>query len=299
MIQSFGPIADELQVDGDGWVPLNCSSNGNDDGTTIDRHKERNREHAKRTRLRKKELTEAMKLKLHDLQREAADLQQLLQENATANILIGLGEERGSGSIQSFDSRDSLLPYANIPAENIFNHLKIKVREEVAKKRQRIDVPQMDIDQKYVNLSSINGFDRLSQCSESIDSNSNRTSKTSSETNNSHDNENSNFANDSSSTENGSNDRDDRENLVDWSKQGSDADATVTVMGSEIDKKSRNRIHAKQTRDRKKLLTSGMQKLILSLEHHNKLMRSKLSALILRGESTLGQVSINSVPIPR
>ncbi len=70
MIQSFGPIADELQVDGDGWVPLNCSSNGNDDGTTIDRHKERNREHAKRTRLRKKELTEAMKLKLQDLQRE-------------------------------------------------------------------------------------------------------------------------------------------------------------------------------------------------------------------------------------
>jgi hypothetical protein len=162
---------------------------------------------------------------------KAADLQQLLQENATANILIGLGEERGSGSIQSFDSRDSLLPYANIPAENIFNHLKIKVREEVAKKRQRIDVPQMDIDQKYVNLSSINGFDRLSQCSESIDSN-----KTSSETNNSHDNENSNFTNDSSSTENGSNDRDDRENLVDWSKQGSNADATVTVMGSEIDK---------------------------------------------------------------
>ena len=136
-----------------------------------------------------------------------------------------------------------MLPYANIPAENIFNHLKIKVREEVAKKRQRIDVPQMDIDQKYVNLSSINGFDRLSQCSESIDSNSNRTSKTSSETNNSndnssHDNENNNFANDSSSTENGSNDRDDRENLVDWSKQRPDADAvTMTMtMNSEIDK---------------------------------------------------------------
>lgn len=159
---------------------------------------------------------------------------------------MGLGEERSSGSIQSFDSRDSLLPYSNIPAENIFNHLKIKVREEVAKKRQRIDVPQIDIDQKYVNLSSINGFDRLSrcsesnsnrtsQCSESIDSNSNRTSKTSSETNNSndnnsHDNENNNFVNDSSS------DRDDRENLVDWSKQGPDADTTVAVMSSEIDK---------------------------------------------------------------
>jgi hypothetical protein len=64
----------------------------------------------------------------------------------------------------------------------------------------------------------------------------------------------------------------------------------------EMHRKSRNRIHAKQTRDRKKLLTSGMQKLILSLEHHNKLMRSKLSAVILRGEPTLDQVSIHSVP---
>lgn len=70
MIPSFGSMVDEQQVDGDGWDTLNCSSNGNDDGTAIDKHKERNREHAKRTRLRKKELTEAMKLRLQDLQRE-------------------------------------------------------------------------------------------------------------------------------------------------------------------------------------------------------------------------------------
>lgn len=72
------------------------------------------------------------------------------------------------------------------------------------------------------------------------------------------------------------------------------------VLCLELHRKSRNRIHAKQTRDRKKLLASGMQKLILSLEHHNKFMRSKLSALILRGEPTVDQVSMYpplSIPI--
>jgi len=69
MIQSFGSMEDEQQVDGDELQLCRFALNGSE-GTTTDKYKERNREHAKRTRLRKKELTEAMKLRLQDLQRE-------------------------------------------------------------------------------------------------------------------------------------------------------------------------------------------------------------------------------------
>ena len=51
-------------------------------------------------------------------------------------------------------------------------------------------------------------------------------------------------------------------------------------------------MHAKHTRDRKKLLNSRMQKLILTLEHHNKIMRDKLSALV-RGDDMNQHLNIN------
>lgn len=58
-------------------------------------------------------------------------------------------------------------------------------------------------------------------------------------------------------------------------------------------RKERNRVHAKHTRDRKKLLNSRMQKLILTLEHHNKIMRDKLSAMV-RGDDSICNQHLNT-----
>ena len=44
-------------------------------------------------------------------------------------------------------------------------------------------------------------------------------------------------------------------------------------------RKERNRMHAKLTRDRKKLFTSRMQQLINSLERQNAAMRARLQAM--------------------
>ena len=66
MLHLFGT---EQKVDRE---PQYCTAGGND--AIADKHKERNREHAKRTRQRKKELTEAMKLRLQDLQREVVTI---------------------------------------------------------------------------------------------------------------------------------------------------------------------------------------------------------------------------------
>ena len=45
-------------------------------------------------------------------------------------------------------------------------------------------------------------------------------------------------------------------------------------------RRERNRMHAKLTRDRKKLFTHRMQQMISALERHNLLMRSRLGTLI-------------------
>jgi len=50
-------------------------------------------------------------------------------------------------------------------------------------------------------------------------------------------------------------------------------------------RKERNRIHAKLTRDRKKLFTSRMQQMINSLERQNTSMRNRLKALARIGNS--------------
>lgn len=48
-------------------------------------------------------------------------------------------------------------------------------------------------------------------------------------------------------------------------------------------RRERNRMHAKLTRDRKKLFTSRMQQTIQTLERHNQLLRNRLNNMIFTG----------------
>ena len=51
-----------------------------------------------------------------------------------------------------------------------------------------------------------------------------------------------------------------------------------------ICRKERNRVHAKLTRDRKKLFTSRMQQMINSLERQNLMMKGRLKSLVGTGD---------------
>eukprot|EP00980_Cylindrotheca_fusiformis_P031773 scaffold26938_cov113-Cylindrotheca_fusiformis.AAC.2 len=66
----------------------------------VARSRERNREHARRTRLRKKAQLEALQSKVKGLQAESKVLRQSLEECNTASILVGLSHGETETSIQ-------------------------------------------------------------------------------------------------------------------------------------------------------------------------------------------------------
>lgn len=73
----------------------------NDDSERrVARSRERNREHARRTRLRKKAQLEALQLKVQKLQAESKVLQQKLEECHIASILVGLSSGSQDSLIQ-------------------------------------------------------------------------------------------------------------------------------------------------------------------------------------------------------
>lgn len=67
----------------------------------IARSRERNREHARRTRLRKKAQLEALQSKMQGLQDESKALKQSLEECSIASILVGLSSGENDPIIQS------------------------------------------------------------------------------------------------------------------------------------------------------------------------------------------------------
>jgi len=128
-------------------------------GLRADKNRERNREHAKRTRLRKKEMIEGMKMRLLELQREAVELEQLLEESSTANILMGMGDkssnssgddESGSFKVDAGSDDKSKL---NISKGNIVDQLRQRVRAEAAKTR----------DGKKSSSKSVDGSDSAAE----------------------------------------------------------------------------------------------------------------------------------------
>jgi ABC-type transport system involved in cytochrome bd biosynthesis fused ATPase/permease subunit len=77
------------------------SNNENDTEHRIARSRERNREHARRTRLRKKAQLQDLQSKVRGLQAESRVLKQSLEECSIASILVGLSTGERDATIQS------------------------------------------------------------------------------------------------------------------------------------------------------------------------------------------------------
>jgi bZIP transcription factor len=75
--------------------------NDEDEGRRVARSRERNREHARRTRIRKKAQLEALQSKVKGLQAESKVLKQSLEECSIASILVGLSSGERDATIQS------------------------------------------------------------------------------------------------------------------------------------------------------------------------------------------------------
>lgn len=210
----------------------------------LEKSRERNREHAKRTRLRKKVQFETMKLKLLELQNEAAKLEELLAESNTANILLCMNAKTKPGEISDLDnqynassssSSSSSTTSSSFGSPNggdaftkkmssgkdLINELRVSVRAEAATKRVERSVADTE---EYLLNSSFN---------DDFDDNAHHLS----------------FMNTGSSNSN----------------------------NPEIMRKERNRMHAKMTRDRKKMLLTKMQDMIANLESNNELLNNRLT----------------------
>lgn len=100
-----------------------------------EKNRERNREHAKRTRLRKKEMIEGMKVRLLELQREASRLEQLLEESSTANILLCLSVRPEDKQLVRSESQSRLNSdgdsAVSVPKGNIIDQLRHKVSSDM------------------------------------------------------------------------------------------------------------------------------------------------------------------------
>ena len=288
----------------------------------VEKSRERNREHAKRTRLRKKALIEGMKGKLLELQKDAAKLQQLFEESNTANILLCLSTKsdpshldaikRSASDVSLYSATDELLKQSDYCKSdnpsfvrgNIIEQLRSRVRAEAAQQLlvnaarskphgsnvtstpKSLSVPTTTpLGLQMPGLTSDYNVHSIGSDSLEIDFNSTVDS--------------SNLMADKLPMDLDDVESDDgeefetmqpvAEGVVNW-KNGTMvlAEGSVRKLSPkeiEMYRKERNRIHAKLTRDRKKLFTSRMQQMINSLERQNNSMRSRLKALAQIGNS--------------
>ncbi|KAG7343089.1 bZIP basic region leucine zipper domain containing protein [Nitzschia inconspicua] len=91
---------DENQDDED-EEDSSSSQSGEDSERRIARSRERNREHARKTRLRKKVQLQALQSKVKGLQAESKILKQSLEECSIASILVGLSSGERDATIQA------------------------------------------------------------------------------------------------------------------------------------------------------------------------------------------------------
>lgn len=211
----------------------------NDEGEHLDaeqrlaRSRDRNREHARRTRLRKKQQLEALQKRVKELQEESKLLKQTIEECSIASILLGLS----SGDSTDTDDDLDLKGIESV----ISTAAKEKTFFTVTGKRKRF-VSDADINPAPMKLK-IRGKTTL------VGGPSNKAQ-------------------------------------INW-KTGvylddSGEQQQLTPKELEALRRERNRMHAKMTRDRKKLFINSVEKTISDLEENNKRMRQILAKQALR-----------------
>lgn len=220
----------------------------------LQKSRERNREHARKTRLRKKAHLESLKAKLSELQFEAARLSVKMEESNTANILLCLGSSSQHApnhdhTLTPSSGTNSSAPIAAPPEiwkGNLVEYIRNTVRSEanLSKNSSQIGVSSPGVS------SSDNGDGKTDK--EKTDSNSDFGS----------DNEDGGFELE-------------QEVEKDPDHYGS-GNKNVDTDGL---RRERNRMHAKLTRDRKKLFTSRVQQMIKSLERQNYFMKKRLESM--------------------
>ena len=243
----------------------------------LQRSRERNREHARRTRQRKKAQLQTLQGRVQELQDEGARLEQALQDCSTANILLGLSNPEVARPVAASLARcrrgDSDLAAAMSMKE-----------DEPGSPRSAMD-PE-DLEEKNSALHVVS-----------------RSTSAASEA----------FGEGASSSD-GEHDGGGARHALASSKGGAAAKPTIhwkngytldhdgqrrDLTPDELDdmRRERNRLHAKMTRDRKKVYIETLSRAVADLEDENRRVREalaiQLNATVVEPERYLGALGVD------
>ena len=97
-----GDVENEVLREQDSTAPQNEEDNAVNAEERLARSRDRNREHARRTRLRKKAQLQALQTRVKELQDESRMLRQTVEECSIASILLGLSSGRNGARDDTF-----------------------------------------------------------------------------------------------------------------------------------------------------------------------------------------------------
>lgn len=198
------------------------------------RSRDRNREHARRTRLRKKAQLQALQSRVKELQDESRVLRQTVEECSIASILLGLS----SGANQKHDDEFAEIQQAcNAETERTFFTMTGKRKRFVSDAGDGPPPMKLKIKGQTTLVGGSGGKSHINW-------------KTG----------------------------------VYLDEKGEQKQLTSKELESL--RRERNRMHAKMTRDRKKLFISSVEKTIAELEQNNKKMRNILAKQAIQYSSS-------------
>lgn len=213
------------------------------------KNRERNKSHAKRARERKKNHMEALKIRIRDLEEESVELRARVDTRYTANVLLGLGTSHNTG--HNLTKNGELAIRSSTSVCRDLDKLTECHRQEILLQQQQIEDDQNSLLQRCTLQQEIRNKIELQMATAAAKQNDIYSVQ----------------LNHVEDTVLGSNSTTDisLDNMSSKSS-GSGRRGKYTPKERESIRRERNRIHAKKTRDKKKIFLESSEKIILSLE---------------------------------
>jgi hypothetical protein len=210
--------------------------------------RERNRMHARKTRQRKKEHMQKLQNRADDLKLEQIRLKQSINEKNTANILVGLFQTGDDGATADGSDDDEAAVSTDPQVEVLLK----RPTEEIPDASKIPELPALILPGQHTKKKS---------SSSSTDGASDDNTPTAA-------------ADGEGATPEG----DGQEDGIDYALLGKDRSSCTPAELDQI-RRERNRMHAKRTRDRKRIFMEEMETMIKQLEDENALLQDHMDKL--------------------
>jgi len=215
----------------------------------LQRSRERNRMHARKTRQRKKEHMQKLQNRADELKLEQIRLKQCINEKNTANILVGLFQT-GEDSAAADGSDDTETAVSMDPQVEV---LLKRPTEEIPDASKIPELPALILPGQHTKRKSSSSNDGASE-------------------------DNTPTAAPAADGEGVTIPEGEQEDGIDYVLLGKDRGSCTPAELDQI-RRERNRMHAKRTRDRKRIFMEEMETMIKQLEDENALLQGHMDKL--------------------